>query len=412
MVRAGVPGIEQACGDAGASPARQCGERLRVAMTMGWLSHQSGGIFTAVSGLAPALARRSGMGVSVLGLGAHDPALDGVTSATYPTRGPRSFGYAPRFGQALDREPADLLHLHGLWMYPSVATRGSAVRKRRPYVVSPHGQLDPWALAHRRWKKQLGWHAYQRVVLRGAACLHALCDAELQAIRAAGLKNPVCIIPNGVAVPEMAEAPPPAWRAGIPAEASILLFLGRIAPQKGLVHLLRGFARQRQRLIASHWHLVVAGWGPEGHCRELAGMASSLQIQSHVHFVGPQFGEEKARSLAAASAFILPSVSEGLPIAVLEAWASGLPVLMTAECHLDAGFQHGAAIEIRPSPEGVAWGLTTLLGMTPQQRRTAGMRGRKLAMEHFAWSRVARDMEQVYRWVLGRGERPDTVHCE
>lgn len=284
-----------------------------------------------------------------------------------------------------------------------------------PYVVTPHGMLDPWALAHRRWKKRLAGLAFETRHLRGAACLHALCVSELGAIRAAGFKNPVCVIPNGVEpAPQGHDVVPPAWRREIPGRAAILLFLGRLAPQKGLPDLLRGFAKARaisagQVPSGRPWHLVIAGWGEAEHSEGLRRLAHELGLDPVVHFVGPQFGEAKERTLAAADAFILPSVSEGLPIAILEAWSARLPVLMTPRCNLPEGFATGAAMRVDPEPESLARGLLDLFDLPLAQRHEMGKRGAQLVATHFSWPGAAAKMEAVYRWVLDLGDRPDTV---
>jgi glycosyltransferase involved in cell wall biosynthesis len=401
------------------APARPSDLPIRVTQVMAHLSRQSGGVFEAVLGLAPALGVRSRIEVGVLGLDHPDPAADhlvqrGVPTRAFPVRGPVSFGYAPGLGRVLRDASPDVLHIHGLWMYPSIAAMGWSGRPM-PYVVSPHGMLDGWALANRRWKKKLAGLAFETRHLRGAACLHALCASELTAIRSAGLTNPVCIIPNGVEPePTPRTVAAPLWRREVPERASILLFLGRLAPQKGLPDLLRGFARQRSgaagdSVPSRHWHLVIAGWGEPGYCDLLRDVTRDLGLGDVVHFVGPQFGEEKVRTFSAADAFVLPSVSEGLPIAILEAWAARLPVLMTPRCNLDIGFHAGAALQIEPEPASIANGLQRLFSLSVRERQQMGERGAQLVVSQFSWPKAAESMEAVYRWILGRANRPDTV---
>src|SRR5690606_41292197 len=107
--------------------------------------------------------------------------LGDIRLRLFAARGRTEFGYAPGLVDGLEARDIDLLHVHGLWMYLSVAARRWAQRSGRPYVVSPHGMLDPWALRNARWKKRLAGLLYENAHLRNATCLHALCEAEKEA---------------------------------------------------------------------------------------------------------------------------------------------------------------------------------------------------------------------------------------
>jgi poly(glycerol-phosphate) alpha-glucosyltransferase len=205
-----------------------------------------------------------------------------------------------------------------------------------------------------------------------------------------------------------------------------LLFLGRIHPKKGLVGLLRAWAGiQNQKSgiqNAKEWQLVIAGWEQGGHEGELIELCSELglavvQRSKHVPcsataqvaagadvvFYGPAFGEEKEQLLRRADAFVLPSLSEGLPMSVLEAWAYGLPVVMTPECNLPEGFASQAALEIRNGKMGDSkWdGLRQMLDMSDSDRIEMGRRGRRLVEEKFTWPKVAAQMKALYEEILG-----------
>jgi poly(glycerol-phosphate) alpha-glucosyltransferase len=305
----------------------------------------------------------------------------------------------------------DLVHTHGLWAFPSVAALRWAAQWRKPLVVSPHGMLDPWAVRHSAWKKRIAGWLFESRHLRGAACLHALNDAEYHAIRAFGLANPVAIIPNGVDLPEPEASPArPVWVAGV-GNRRTLLYLGRLHPKKGLTNLLHAWARvQREATaVARSWCLVIAGWDQGGHETELQRLVETVQLGDTVLFVGPQFDAQKTATLSWADAFILPSLSEGLPMAVLEAWAHRLPVLMTRQCKLPEGFAAGAAMEIAPDADEMARTLAAFLNLPEQVRVAMGERGRQLVKERFAWDDIASQMVDVYRWLAAGGERPTCV---
>jgi glycosyltransferase involved in cell wall biosynthesis len=320
----------------------------------------------------------------------------------FPISGPAAFGYLPGLGRILDSERLDLLHTHGLWMYTSVACVRWSDR-RKPYVVSPHGMLAPWALRISGWKKKLAGTLYENRHLRGAACLHALNAAEAESIRRCGLRNPICIVPNGV------DLAPDKPSRGDSSHTRSLLYLGRLHPIKGLPRLIEAWSLVAKEAKESGWQLVIAGWDQNGHGSELRGAVDRLGLSSSVHFAGPQFGADKDATFKKASAFILPSLSEALPMTILEAWAWNLPVLITPECNMPEGSQAGAAIVIEQNVDGMATGLRRLFSMSDSERERIGSNGRKLVESKFQWSCVAEQMAAVYDWILGLGPQPDCV---
>jgi poly(glycerol-phosphate) alpha-glucosyltransferase len=286
-------------------------------------------------------------------------------------------------------------------MYPSVvATAWSGNQK--PYIVSPHGMLDPWALNNSRWKKRISALLYENRHLRGACCIHALNHAEAESVRAYGLKNPICIIPNGVELP-------PLTGQRTSQSTHTLLYLGRLHPKKGLPKLLEAWSLVQKEANNSRWRLVIAGWDQNGHQRDLEKLAAMLNIGSSISFVGPMFGEAKAASFSGASAFILPSLSEGLPMTVLEAWSWGLPVLMTPKCNLPEGEAAEAAIMMEADSTSISTALRRLFSMSELERESMGKNGRRLVGEQFQWPHLAKQMCAVYDWILGLGPKPSCV---
>jgi poly(glycerol-phosphate) alpha-glucosyltransferase len=391
---------------------------MKIAFVTASVSRKAGGLFESVRRLAQTL-RDSHCNMAVLAMEDEYTASDRAQWApldlqTYPVRGPAQFGYAPRLGQALAAHAdIELLNLHGIWMYPAVATSAWARRWSKPVVVHTHGMLDAWAVRHHRWRKLLAGWLYQNAQLRGASCLRALCAAEADAHRRYGLKNPVCVVPNGIDLPGTAPTGAPPWQDVLERGRRVLLYLGRIHPKKGLSNLLHAWAAlERDRpLLTADWALAVAGWDQDGHAAELRALARQLGIERAVAFVGPQFDAGKAACYAQADAFVLPSLSEGMPMVVLEAWAYGLPVLMTPPCNIPEGFAAGAAVRVEPEPGDIARGLRELVEMSESQRQQMGRNGYNLVAERFTWPIIAAQMEAVYQWLLGGGRRPDHVRA-
>jgi len=440
--------------------------KLNTIVVTASVSRLAGGTFTSVRRLHQALQESSGININVFGLQDEFTGMDlalwrPLTVETFPASVTRQFGYSPRLLRALLEVKADIVHTHGIWMYPSVAVSNWHRKTRKPYLVSLHGMLDPWAIRNSAWKKKLALFLYEKEHLENAACLRALCESEANAIRAFGLNNPIAIIPNGIDLPvltsanilkpQIGKAP---WSDLCPPASgkNVLLFLSRVHPKKGLINLIEAWAMvNRKSLIANRqskeWVLALAGWDQGGHENELKSLATELAIPwadiratqstSSPHrdkregqgeasnvvsdfrslfagaasllFLGPQFNEGKQACYANCDAFILPSVSEGLPMVVLEAWAYGKPVVMTPECNLPEGFAENAAIRIESNVESIAHGLDQLFRSPSSDLSSMGTNGRQLVGERFAWPKIAREMKSVYDWILGSGCKPECL---
>ena len=391
-------------------------------MTIGMLTaapaRNDGAVFPALCELAKALELIDPITLKLFKIEgeqtlADQIAWEGLQVCAEPSVGPRRFGYSPSLMDRLFSGGLDLVHTHGVWMYPSIASLRWARRERRPYIVSPHGMLDSWALAQSRWKKRVAGALFENDHLTGAACLHALTRAEARSIRSYGLRNPVCVIPNGVRIPLRPVPPNPPWEEAVGPEDRVLLYLGRLGPENGLTELLVAWAQLRLETSARSWKLVIAGGDDAddgGQGDWLRSLCGGLGIESTVVFAGPQWGAARAASLARASALILPSRCQGLPMAVLEAWASGVPALMTPWCNLPEGFEAGAAMSIAATGAmEIRDALERLFWMPSGSLRVMGERGRDLVKQSFSWESAAKEMKLVYEWVLGHGEQPASV---
>jgi poly(glycerol-phosphate) alpha-glucosyltransferase len=254
-----------------------------------------------------------------------------------------------------------------------------------------------------RLKKSLAWALYQRDQLRNAQCLHALNRAEYDAIRKVGLANPVCVIPNGVHVPELDSRQ--IRRAGRRA----FLFLGRLHPKKNVHSLIAAWAHLYANTeSARSWSLLIAGDGPPEYVDELRRLASQLATDARPTFLGHVSGNEKTALLNEGPIMILPSHSEGLPMAVLESFSFGNAVLLSRDSNFPEAVQSGAALEIGTGVDDIAAGLRTAIDLPEERLLAMGAKGRELVMARYSWDRVASDFACVYQWLHDKTARP---HC-
>lgn len=380
-----------------------------------WISRQGGGIPPVIWSQAREF-NRLGLNASVAGLAdefvAQDCAPKELPFVTGDIMGPKAFGFSPGLRDALYKSQGQggVVHSHGLWMYSGTLARNLARRTGCPLVVSPHGMLEPWALRNSGWKKRLAGWLFENRNLRSAACLHALCEPEAADMRRYGLRNPIAVIPNGIASEDFSPLPDyNAIEAAHPFAKGKkrMLFLSRIHPKKGLPHLIKAW----ERAVKNHgeWILMVCGNDQVGHRAEMEKLSAELGLEKSVYFVGPAFGEPKLRLLAGSDAFVLPSLSEGFSVAALEAALCGLPTLLTPQCNFPELTAAGGALEAQPDVDGCEAGLRRMFSKSDAERKEMGWRGKELVLKSYTWREIAARLIRVYSWVNGDEKAPEWV---
>ena len=301
------------------------------------------------------------------------------------------------------------LHLHGLWEQSTALGADAARALHLPYVLSAHGMLEPWALKQRAWKKRAYAAFCERANVAGAVCLHALTRAEASQYVEFGARAPIAVIPNAVEVPIVRDAQP-FWAKFAELEGRrVVLFMARLHPKKGVGLLLEAWASVAVQFPQAH--LVIAGPDEAGERTRLETMVTQRGLHGSVCFAGMLRGDMKWSALAAAEVFVLPSYSEGLSVAVLEAMAMGLPVIVTHACNMPEVAEHGAGLLVDASAAEVAVALRQLLDRTPFDNGAMGACGEALIRDRFSWPVVARQMAEVYRWAEG-GPLPQTLELQ
>lgn len=382
-----------------------------AAQSRNWLSVLShidpkyGGLSAVVPQMCEAVAAGGSVRVDIAAFCAADEAIDGRNGEAadiecWPMsrlRWARDKKLRSEFARRV--EFAAGVHIHGLWEQSSDIAAKTSRRLGKPYILSAHGMLDTWALSHKKLKKQIYSTLIERANVNGAACLHALTRTEAEDYRRYGSRRPVAIIPNGVVIP--ARITPHAFWALYPELRAkrLLLFLGRLHFKKGLDLLVRSWAS-----IAAQWpeaHLVLAGPDCEGTREKLELLIQQCGLNSRVTFPGMLRNGFKWSALAASECFILPSYSEGLSVATLEAMGAGLPVIVTQQCNLPQVRERRAGWVINPKESELTEALTECLAGGAQRNRAIGRRGVQLVREQHSWPVVGAQMNELYAWVAG-----------
>jgi glycosyltransferase involved in cell wall biosynthesis len=304
---------------------------------------------------------------------------------------------------------AEVVHLHGLWQGHTRRGARAARRFGVPYLIAAHGMAEPWALRHKAMKKKVYTALIEGKNLRRATCLHALSRPEIGHLRALAPRTPISLVPNGVDLRPFDDLPP---RSELEAEHPeligkfILLFFGRIHVKKGLDLLakaLETFGRDRPEL-----HILLAG-NDDGALATFQATVERVGMADRITHVGHVSGAGARRVWGAADGFVLPSYSEGFSMAVLEALAAKLPVIVTTACHFPELGRVRGGIIVEPTQAGVLSGLRGLFERSKVELREMAGRGRSLVEVDYTWDRQGERLAEVYRWVAGGGVAPEAV---
>ena len=308
---------------------------------------------------------------------------------------------AARFRELVESPGVDVLHTHGVWE-PMLARCASVARTNGiPYVVTPHGMLDPYMLTIRPGRKRVALATMHRSYVPKASFVHMLNADEASLAEPELHGAPTRVIPNGIFLEELDGTPPAGtFRANHPKLGArpYILFLSRLAHKKGLDYLADAYAMLHERL--SQFDLVVAG-PDDGQKASFEEAIEGYGLTDRVHVVGPQYGTDKLAALRDADVFCLPSRQEGFSIAITEALAMGLPVVVTKLCHYPEVSEVGAGVETDLDAKQVADGLEHVLS-DPERARAMGEAGQTLVRERFTWPSVAKLAIKRYNEVLPR----------
>ncbi|MGE0660698.1 MAG: glycosyltransferase, partial [Reyranellaceae bacterium] len=285
----------------------------------------------------------------------------------------------------------DLLHVHSLYLFHDLMAPLAARRANRPYLIRPHGLLDPYIRRRHRLRKALVELAYQNRVLAQADAIHYTSADEQRISEPYARGAPGIVVPLGVDAP--------ARLADAVRQPRRILFLSRLHPKKGLDLLVPAFAAVRKRYGDAR--LVIAG--PDDGARAATDdLVARHGLGDCVEFPGMLTGIAKDRAFAEAGLFVLPSYSENFGIAVAEAMAAGLPVVVSDQVNIhDAIAGTEAGLVVPCQTERLAQAMSALLA-DPDKGIEMGRNGTELVRTRYGWPAIGKQLVDVYRRIIDR----------
>jgi glycosyltransferase involved in cell wall biosynthesis len=326
-------------------------------------------------------------------------------------------GWNPGFRRIVMEEArhADIVHNHGLWMWPNAYAREAALAAGKPLVISPRGMLEAWSLNRSKLRKAVAWQLFEKRNLRSAAMFHATAESEAGSIRhvAHGIRRaevPIVVAPNGVDLPDLSRSP---GRGMLEEKFPQLkhrrwvVFMSRLHPKKGIDVLLRAWARQKVGRAAGRVQqgageardrpiLILAGGDLIGYRQDVERMVKEMNLETAVVITGEVKGEMKECLLGNADIFVLPSYSENFGIVVAEAMAWGLPVITSKGTPWKEVADLGAGWWVAAEERELTDALENALAKAGEELRKMGRAGRGLVETCYSWDSAAATLCSAY----------------
>jgi glycosyltransferase involved in cell wall biosynthesis len=333
--------------------------------------------------------------------------LDGVEYKFFPVQSPRRYRLSLGLAFALRKDISsfDVVHIHSIYVFPSMMAAYYARSYKVPYIIRPHGTLDPVIYERHRWLKA----PYEKLIewrnLERAAAVHFTAEEEQLQAERLRLRIKGVVVPHGVSSFSIAPRFAERFYTSFPEtrHKRVVLFLGRLNYKKGLDLLVEAFGSIAHSDMSLH--LVLAGPDDEGLGTVIRKRLKSLGLLERCTFTGILGDEDKVGAFSAASVFALPSYGENFGMAAAEAMAAGVPTVISDRVNIwKEVAEYNAAVVIKCDPKELSRELARLI-TSPGLAKAMGERARLLMAEKFSWSTAANKLIDLYETLRRADQR-------
>jgi glycosyltransferase involved in cell wall biosynthesis len=291
----------------------------------------------------------------------------------------------------------DIIDVQGLWNSASIFNFLYFRNNSTPYLITPRGMLEKWALQKSYFKKKIFYHLLEKNNINNAACIRVTSLLEAKNIRSIGFKNSIVNIPNAIPISKIN------LKIKKNSVKKRILFLSRLNPKKGLFELLNAWKIIQDKNL--DWELVICGYDENGYKKKMLYLSVKLKLK-RVVFLEHVYGEKKNALYKSCDLFILLSHSENFGLVIAEALSFGLPVITTVNTPWKSLNKKGCGWCIELNEKIIINTMNYAMNLSNKERFEMGKKARKWIAKDYSINAMATKLCRVYNWILNKGPKP------
>ncbi len=296
--------------------------------------------------------------------------------------------WAEELNEIYIKNNIDIIHIHGVWMYPQYIAAKFAIQHQIPFLLTPHGMYEPFLWNKSKLKKKIYFNLLSKPVFSKADAIHAITFNEKNNLKKLFQNSNIIEIPNLIDQNNFKEIPPNL-------NEKYILFLGRLDPKKGIDLLIKSFSK----INNTGWKLKIAG-GFTPYKKELEKLVEEYNLADKVEFLGLVTGEVKNQLYANAFVFVAPSHSEVVGMVNLEAAIFKTPVITTYQTGLNPKWNDNGGILINPKIEELINALNKVTNWSIEERIHNGIKLHNFVINNYSWQNRLKDWKALYENIL------------
>lgn len=277
-------------------------------------------------------------------------------------------------------------HLHGVFMHTQFIPSKIAKKNNVPFVISPHGMLEPWHLNDKKLKKSIYLNLFLKEILKSSKILHAITPLEKENLYQLTNHKNIFEIPNFIVFDDV-----PKSFSYNNKEEDYLLFLGRLHPKKGLDIIIEAMTK----IVDKKIKLKIVG-AENTYSENIKKKCASLGLLNRVEFTGSVYGDEKYKLFSQAKAFLAPSFSEAIGMVNLEAAACKTPVLTTYNTGLNPAWNSNGGVLINPLVHELVTAINAITSWTTSEREERGLALSNFVLTNYSWEKKGYLWDELY----------------